>query len=144
MKAITLIQPWASLIALGEKQFETRSWPTSYRGPIAIHAGRRTKQAEEFIRNMIDACPSLFYHQRLYRVDDFPFGSIIAIGILKGCYRTSLNLPNVTIQELDLGDWSTGRWAWRIEDVRALETPVHVRGAQGIWEVPNDLLERLK
>ena len=41
MKALTLHQPWASLIAVGAKTIETRSWSTKYRGPIAIHAGRR-------------------------------------------------------------------------------------------------------
>lgn len=41
MKVITLIQPWATLIALGEKQIETRSWSTKYRGEIAIHAGKK-------------------------------------------------------------------------------------------------------
>lgn len=40
MKAITIRQPWAGLIAVGEKVYETRSWPTKYRGPIAIHAGK--------------------------------------------------------------------------------------------------------
>lgn len=40
MKALTIRQPWASLIALGVKTIETRSWPTKYRGPIAIHAGK--------------------------------------------------------------------------------------------------------
>ena len=40
MKAITVRQPWASLIAAGVKTIETRSWRTDYRGPIAIHAGR--------------------------------------------------------------------------------------------------------
>ena len=39
MKALTVRQPWASLIALGVKRIETRSWRTSYRGPLAIHAG---------------------------------------------------------------------------------------------------------
>ena len=39
MKALTLHQPWATLIALGVKTIETRSWRTNYRGPIAIHAG---------------------------------------------------------------------------------------------------------
>lgn len=41
MKAITLWQPWATLIALGAKTIETRSWSTSHRGPIAIHAAQR-------------------------------------------------------------------------------------------------------
>lgn len=39
MKTLTIRQPWASLIALGAKTIETRSWTTNYRGPIAIHAG---------------------------------------------------------------------------------------------------------
>lgn len=41
MKVLTLHQPWASLVALRVKTIETRSWSTSYRGPLAIHAARR-------------------------------------------------------------------------------------------------------
>lgn len=41
MKALSLRQPWASLVALGVKTVETRSWSTSYRGPLAIHAATR-------------------------------------------------------------------------------------------------------
>lgn len=40
-KAITIRQPHASLVALGVKQIETRSWATTYRGPLAIHAAKR-------------------------------------------------------------------------------------------------------
>lgn len=43
MKALTLYQPWAQLVALGVKSIETRSWSTSYRGPLAIHAALTTK-----------------------------------------------------------------------------------------------------
>lgn len=39
MKALTVRQPWASLIACGEKKIETRSRATQHRGPLAIHAG---------------------------------------------------------------------------------------------------------
>lgn len=39
MKALTIHQPWAQLIALGVKTIETRSWSTRHRGAIAIHAG---------------------------------------------------------------------------------------------------------
>jgi len=39
MKAITLCQPWASAIAVGLKVYETRSWKTSYRGPLAVVFG---------------------------------------------------------------------------------------------------------
>lgn len=40
MKALTISQPYASLIARGEKFVENRRWPTPYRGPLAIHAGK--------------------------------------------------------------------------------------------------------
>lgn len=40
MKALTIRQPWASLVALGVKTILTRSWSTRYRGPLAIHAGK--------------------------------------------------------------------------------------------------------
>lgn len=45
MRAITLMQPWASLIALGAKRYETRSWKTHYRGPLAIHSSRDFSKA---------------------------------------------------------------------------------------------------
>ena len=40
IKAITLLQPYAALVAIGAKTIETRSWYTPYRGPLAIHAGK--------------------------------------------------------------------------------------------------------
>ena len=40
MKALTLTQPWATLVAVGENSIETRSWGTSYRGPLAIHSAK--------------------------------------------------------------------------------------------------------
>ena len=35
-KALSLKQPWANMIASGEKTIETRRWPTDYRGPLLI------------------------------------------------------------------------------------------------------------
>lgn len=40
LKAITLLQPWASLVAMGAKTIETRPYATQYRGPLAIHAAK--------------------------------------------------------------------------------------------------------
>lgn len=41
MKFLTIRQPWASLIAVGTKTLETRPFSTTYRGPLAIHAGMK-------------------------------------------------------------------------------------------------------
>lgn len=43
IKAISLHQPWASLVAMGIKGVETRSWTTRYRGPLAIHASKNAR-----------------------------------------------------------------------------------------------------
>jgi len=45
MKAISLCQPWADLIALGYKTVETRYWATKYRGPLLICAAKRHDRA---------------------------------------------------------------------------------------------------
>ncbi len=41
MKAISLKQPWANLIAAGKKTIETRKWSTKYRGPLLIVSSLR-------------------------------------------------------------------------------------------------------
>jgi hypothetical protein len=41
MKALSVRQPWASLIASGKKTIEVRSWRTHYRGPLLICAAKR-------------------------------------------------------------------------------------------------------
>ena len=53
MKALTIRQPWASLIAAGVKTIETRSWSTKYRGPLAIHAGLSLPPSLDGMEGMI-------------------------------------------------------------------------------------------
>lgn len=58
MKALTLHQPWATLLALGEKTIETRSWDTKHRGIVAIHAGKKVDRSAwklpEFRRSLLE------------------------------------------------------------------------------------------
>lgn len=46
MKALSIRQPWAWLIIHGGKDIENRTWTTSYRGPLLIHAAKGMTQAE--------------------------------------------------------------------------------------------------
>lgn len=46
MKAISIRQPWASLIASGDKTIETRTWPTDYRGPLLICASKNPRKGD--------------------------------------------------------------------------------------------------
>lgn len=70
MKAITIIQPWATLIAIGAKRFETRSWATTHRGPIAIHAGKKIDR-DAYMSKQIYT--TLQKHGIMF-IDDMPTG----------------------------------------------------------------------
>ena len=46
MKGMTLWQPWATRVAIGAIRHETGSWSTHYRGPLAIHAAKTTRDIQ--------------------------------------------------------------------------------------------------
>ncbi|MBG9734567.1 ASCH domain-containing protein [Paenibacillus alvei] len=146
MKAITILQPWATLIALGEKKFETRGWATNHRGEIAIHAGKKVDK-DAFMREEIYT--TLQRHGILF-IDDLPTGGIIAIADLVRCFTVSrpkgndgavwLGAEGMTIgwagymnREYHFGDYSDGRFAWELAEVRPLSTPIPAKGQQGLW-----------
>jgi hypothetical protein len=139
MKALSLWQPWASAVSLGHKRFETRSWTTSYRGPLAIHAAKTfPREAKEFAmtERALGRCPA-----RL------PFGCIVATVDLTDIVRTEdvawiregIMPPEMAIERL-YGDYSPGRFAWTMDNVRALEKPIWYPGRQGLFEIPDALL----
>lgn len=88
MKAITVIQPWASLLAEGAKLYETRSWKTNYRGEILIHAGKKdplfgiVAMGDEA---WIDACIALGIYGTVNRFEYLPTGAIIGKARLVNC-----------------------------------------------------------
>ncbi len=125
MKAITLWQPWASLIAWGEKQYETRSWGTAYRGEIAIHAGKR------LVRN-----PDLWYElYGKYDLINVPLGMVVTVARLETVIRMDRNLvAMISDQERCVGDWQEGRWAWLLMDIRPLAEPIPAIGKHRLWE----------
>lgn len=79
MKALTILQPWAHLIAFGAKRVENRSWITGYRGPLVIHAGKSDRLITERDRELYPA---------------MAFGAIVAVAELVECVRLGeLNVP---------------------------------------------------
>ena len=142
MKALTIIQPWASLIACGAKRFETRSWSTKYRGQVAIHAG--LKAAYEFDNETCRAISSAFKdYAEIEDLSDFiselPHGAFIAIAELVDCQPT--NHLNPSEAEYLFGDWTPGRYAWEFINVRRFQVPIPTRGFQGLWNWDNGGLE---
>ena len=122
MKAITLHQPYATLIALGIKRIETRSWPTSYRGALAIHAG---KQCD-------DEAVTYFAEEMGYA--DLPSGVVVATANLVNVVPTvSREWIPIFEDQFEYGDFIPGRFAWILDDVQPLPIPVPARGKQGLW-----------
>lgn len=109
LRALTVRQPWASFIAEGIKRYETRGWETSYRGRIAIHAGKRRAD---------------------WVATPLPLGAVIAIATIVDIYPADA----VPLSDLErsLGDFSHGRFAWELADIEVID-PVPCRGYQGIW-----------
>ena len=152
MKAITIMQPFATLIALGEKHFETRSWSTKYRGDLLIHVGKGT--------DYLDFCyqepfKSILKHYGYNYMSDLPMGKIIAKTVLKDCIQvkesnvcispTAILTDNTTIKnhEFTFGDYTEGRYAWRLDNVKLLKNPISAKGQQRIWNYKGDVWNEL-
>ena len=130
LKALTLWQPWATLVVHGVKRYETRSWSTSHRGLLAIHAAKRMVSAGEFER-FADLLAPLGYG----RPEDLTRGCVLGTVEVLGVQRTPEIRDQLDERELRLGDYSNGRYAWELGDPRVWAVPVPVRGQQGLWTV---------
>lgn len=139
MKALTLTQPWATLVACGAKRWETRSWGTGFRGLLAIHAGKG------FPRDARELCSESPFHEALERAGfeparDLPTGAVVAVARLVSVRPT---LPQLVAelgeQELAFGNYAPGRAMWLLEDVVELPVPIPCRGALSIWDLPVDV-----
>jgi hypothetical protein len=101
---------YPSLIMVGEKDVENRTWTRGYRGPLAIHAGQR-----------VDRGLQPWQRKIVQRIDTFPRGAIIGLVDLRDIVRDSRS-----------------RWAepdhyhWVLTNPRGIE-PVPMRGRLGLW-----------
>lgn len=153
IKAITLHQPWASLIAVGAKPFETRDWhpPRWLIGQrIAIHAGKTLRAIIEAQREPLEMDQAIAdaLDLPIARWRNLPLGAVVCTAKLAGAYKSagigtdlvwiaqsvrgSAETP--IIKPDYVGDYSRGRWLWYLTDVERLDPPVPARGAQGFWD----------
>lgn len=139
MKALTLTQPWASLMALQQKTIETRSWETLYRGEIVIHA------AKGFPGWAKEACEEPEFSKALggLKASELPISMGLCVVRILGCIRTNdmhkahlITGHKPSAREIPFGDFTEGRFAWLTEFVRPLPNTGPVKGALGLWEWP--------
>jgi hypothetical protein len=136
LKALTLTQPWASLMAAQEKIIETRSWGTNYRGELVIHA------AKGFPRWAKDLCGEPAFADALggRTAEELPLSVGVCVVRVVGSIRTdAMDMAEVFLRrklpanELLFGDYYPGRYAWLTEFVRPLANVGPVRGSLGLW-----------
>lgn len=140
MKALTLWEPYATLVAHGFKEVETRDWYTNYRGPLAIHAAKRKPDPTD-----LSHVTFALGHRGL-ELPALKFGAVLCTCNLVACTMA----PNAEYNckklkewfepkrgwdfERLFGDYSSGRWAWILRDVKLLEPPQLAHGTRKLWE----------
>ena len=132
MKVISIRQPWASLIINGYKQYEFRSWRTSFRGPVLIHASG-TIEKEKLKR---------FESLNL----DYPTGKIIGQVTITDCIKMEKVFEDSLIEKNELvygaSPNRTG-YAFKLEEIKKLKSPIIAKGRLSFWtydgEIKNDM-----
>ncbi len=149
MRVLTVKQPYASLIALGVKSFETRTWYTKYRGKILIHSKRfRLNLAEKSLVESLGL-----------KVDSnaFPFGAIVAIADLTDCLyvgktekdfkvkkgRVIIPISKIAEKELIVGNWQPGCCAWKLENIKPIVPYIYFKNGNGFRDVPVEIVNKI-
>lgn len=122
MKVLTIKQPWASLIMLGYKKYEFRSWKTKYRGTILIHAGKSVNK--EAVKRL-----------KKYLPEDLPKGKILGKVDIVDCIKIDDNIKNNIINENNdiYSNLSVDEYAWKLDNVQELKDNIFVNGKLGLW-----------
>ena len=105
LKALSVKQPYASMIAQGSKTIETRNWPTEYRGDLLIVSCKKPE------------------------IPGFLSGKALCIARLVDCRRMLVEDEGPARCQ-----WYRSACSWVLEDIRLIQ-PFSVRGHQGIYEV---------
>ena len=124
MKALTIKQPWATLIIQGDKRFEFRSWQTKYRGDFLIHAGKGIDK--EAMKRLAKYLP-----------EELPYGKILGKVKLVDCIKMSPEFKEVLLKEnSDIYTKSSFQenYGWQISDVEVFENPIDAKGHLSLWE----------
>lgn len=136
LRAITLHQPWARLIApMRVKRIETRTWATEHRGELAIHASVQAVD-QEAVERIVGVCPDL---QQLHD-DNYAHGAIVALVQLDDVVEMTPEwIAQQSLREIAMGFYEPGHYGWLLSGVQLLRVSVPCRGWMRLWSVPEDV-----
>ncbi len=122
MKALTIKEPWATLIIEGYKEYEFRSWKTNYRGKILIHAGKSLEknQVKKF---------------KEYNLE-YSCGEIIGEADLVDCIKVTDEFDNELKKKNSLVYGDSGHvqnYGWKLENIKKYDKKIKVNGKLGLW-----------
>lgn len=129
MKALTIHQPYPSLIMDGKKRYETRSWKTSYRGLLAIHASKKWDGKSHQYCNLLKRNYKLLSG---WPLQPLPIGAVLGIVRLVDIHPVEEVQSIIARQEWAVGDYVSG-YAWELEVVHKFDLPIPTKGYQGLW-----------
>lgn len=124
MKVLTIKQPWATLIILGYKRFEFRSWQTTYRGELLIHAGKGIDR--EAMKRLGNYIPK-----------DMPQGKIIGKATLVDCIKMCPEFKSDLLKEnKDIYTDSSFKenYGWQLTNIEKFDEPIEAKGHLSLWE----------
>ena len=127
MKVLSLTEPYATLIKNGIKTIETRSWKTSYRGRLYIHASS-TKIPKAYRENQA--------LMSLVNINELNYGNIICLCDLVDCIEMTdefIDEIKKNNNEYVTGIYAKGRYAWILKNIEILDNPIKAKGHLGIW-----------
>lgn len=150
MMAVSLIQPWATLWASGEKIHETRGWhPKAEPTELAVHASKKWSSDEKFMANYDPFANALRDKvgigrsigapgSRAGEISRMTLGAIVGVVLIERYFRIEdYDFSSMlSLNEQAFGHWAPGRWAWKAHSAFMLPNPVNARGARGMWTVP--------
>lgn len=130
MRVLSIREPFASLIASGDKKIETRSFKTNYRGELFIHAS-----GKEIDKSIVDNT----YINNMIKDRKMQFGKIICRVKLVDCVYMDQEFINSIkdTKEYQLGLYKEGRYAWILDNVELIE-PIIAKGRLNIWNYQGD------
>jgi hypothetical protein len=144
MKAITVWQPYASLIAAGLKPYEFRGWrpPVELIGQrFAIHAAARRMRAEELHNLMLDVAEACLLAEAESLLEGFwreparaPLSVVLCTAILDVPRKGAFVAADFGAPSPDSDEIEKSNWAWPLTQIELIDPPRPARGLQKFWE----------
>jgi hypothetical protein len=142
-KVISVLQPWASLLVLGHKTIETRSWNTQHRGKLLVHASLgKTYKTLRADNPLYKHYHLLFAQNKIPPIEQLPFGAIIGSVNLIGTAKSEVfftaaegkeNGFEISEQEKTFGDYSPNRYGWLCQNPIVFKNPIPAKGQLNLW-----------